>query len=252
MIESYELLKKRLIELANKSYNSDIFTFTQFLGLAEQSAFSEVLPALRGIKYSLFGGAEGAERIMIRFGDPDYLGYEVPYPIVTVKIEPASQKFADKLTHRDFLGALLNLGIERETLGDIVIRDNVGYLFAKEDIAQYIIDSLSRVKHTDVKLSYADELPSGELYRTEPCQVQVSSERLDAVIAKVLSLSRDDAQSLFAKHLVFVNGKRTESTSYTPKVNDVISVRGHGRMIYRGCTSLSRKGKLNVLVDKYV
>ena len=252
MTESYDLLKKRLVELANKSYNSDIFTFTQFLGLAEQSAFSEVLSAIRGIRYTAFGGAEGAERVIVRFGDPDTLGYEVPFPIVTLKIEPTSQKFADKLTHRDFLGAILNLGIERETLGDIVIRDNVGYLFAKEDIAPYIVDSLTRVKHTDVKLSYADEIFEGELYRTEPCQIQVSSERLDAVIAKALSLSRDDAQSLFAKHLVFVNGKCIESVSYTPKKNDVISVRGHGRMIYRGQVSLSKKGKLNVKLDKYV
>ncbi|MBQ7387414.1 MAG: hypothetical protein IJW03_04520 [Clostridia bacterium] len=252
MNEDYPLLKKRFIELAKKSYGSDIFTFTQFLGLAEQSAFSEILSEIRGIKYSTFGGADGAERVMIRFGDPDTFGYEIPFPIVTVKIEPVNQKFADSLTHRDFLGAILNLGIERETLGDIVIIDNVGYLFANEDIAPYIIDSLVRVKHTDVRLSYADELPEGELYRTEPRGIQASSERLDGVIAKVFSLSREDAQNLFARRLVFVNGRCIESTSHIAKENDVISVRGYGRMIYRGCQSLSRKGKLNILVDKYI
>ena len=59
MTESYDLLKKRLVELANKSYNSDIFTFTQFLGLAEQSAFSEIKKEIRGIPYTSFGGAKG-------------------------------------------------------------------------------------------------------------------------------------------------------------------------------------------------
>ncbi len=252
MNEDYELLKKRFIELARKSFSSDIFTFTPFLGLAEQSAFSEILPQIRGIKYTAFGGASGTERVMIRFGDEDSLGYEVPFPIVTLKIEPKAQKFADKLTHRDFLGSLMNLGIEREMLGDIAIIDNVGYLFANEDMAGYIADSLTRIKHTDVKISSAEQLPEGQLFRTEPRKIQASSERLDGVVAKVLSLSREDAQSLFARRLVFVNGRCIESTSHTPKAGDVISVRGYGRMIYRGCESLSKKGKLNIIVDKYV
>ena len=102
---------------------------------------------------------------MIRFGSPEELGYEEDFPIVTLKIAPKSEKFADKLTHRDFLGALMSLGIEREVLGDIVIRDNVGYLFAKEDIAEYIKDSLTEIKHTAVRINTADSLPEGELYR---------------------------------------------------------------------------------------
>ena len=192
MSDETELLKKRFAELAAKSYNAGIFTFTDFLGLAEQSAFEECRSALSGIKYTAFGGAEGAERVMIRFGDVEELGYEVPFPIVTLRIAPASQKFADKLTHRDFLGSLLNLGIERSVLGDIVIIDNVGYVFVHEDMAEYISTSLTRIKHTDVRISIAEELPEGELYRREVRRIQISSERLDAVIAKTFSLSRDE------------------------------------------------------------
>ena len=247
-----ELLKKRFSELAHKSFNSGIFTFTDFLGLAEQSAFSEIKNTLRGIPYTAFGGAAGAERVMIRFGSEEELGYSLPFPISIIRAEPVSRKFADKLSHRDFLGAIMNLGIERDVLGDIVIIDNVGYIFAKEDIATYIADSLTKVKHTDMKVSIAEELPAGELYRTEQRTVQVSGERLDAIVAKVFSLSREDAQTLFKKRLVFVDGRCTENTSYTPKEKEKISVRGHGRFIYLGCQSLSRKGKLNVGVDLYV
>ena len=252
MNEDYELLKKRFSELARKSDTQSYFTFTNFLGLAEQSAFFELKPKLSGISYSAFGGADSAERVVIRFGNADEIGYEAPFPIVTVKAEPVSQKFADKLTHRDFLGALLNLGIDRSTLGDIVIIDNVGYIFALEDIAPYIVSSLTRVKHTDMKLSITDTLPDGDMYRTEQKKIQANGERLDAVIAKVFSLSREDAQSLFKKRLVFASGRLIESTSYIPKENEVISVRGHGRMIYRGYESLSKKGKLNIVVDVYV
>ena len=252
MTEDLELLKKRFIELGRKSFNSGIFTFTDFLGLAEQSAFSEIKKELRGISFTAFGGAIGAERVMIRFGSEEEIGYSLPFPIAIIKAEPLSQKYADKLTHRDFLGAILNLGIERDVLGDIVIIDNVGYIFAKEDMAGYIADGLTRVKHTDVKAEITEELPEGELYRTEKKTVQVSGERLDAVVAKVFSLSREEAQSLFKKRLVFAGGRQIDSPSYSPKEKEKISVRGHGRFIYLGCQSYSKKGKMNTLVELYV
>ena len=252
MSDELEILRKRFIELAQKSSNSGIFLFSDFLGLAEQSVFQSVKRELGGAKYTIFGGAEGAERVMIRFGDPEELFYEVPFPITTIKIEPKSPKFADKLTHRDFLGAILNLGIERSVLGDIIVCDSSAYVFAREDISKYIASELTKVKHTDVTVSSCSELPEGELYKTEGKTIQISSERLDAVIARVYNLSRDDAQRLFLKGLVFASGKEISSTSYTPKENEKISVRGYGRFIYRGFTSNTKKGKLNVLVELYV
>lgn len=252
MTKDTELLKKRFIELARKSDNSGYFTFTDFLGLAEQSAFSEIKKELRGVTYEAFGGAEGAERVIIRFGSEEELGYSLPFPISVVRVDPVSQKYADKLTHRDFLGAILNLGIERDTLGDIVIIDNVGYIFCLDSIADYVCESLIKVKRTDVCAKIVTSLPDGQLYRTEQRVVQISGERLDAVIAKVFSLSREDAQGLFKKRLVFVDGRQIDSTSYVPKKKEKISVRGHGRFLYIGCQSYSKKGKLNVLVELYV
>ncbi len=246
------LIKRRFVELAKKSYNGGYYNFTNFLGLAEQSLFSEILHEIKGITYTVFGGANGAERVIVRFGSPEDLGYEEAFPITCLKIAPKAEKFADKLTHRDFLGSLMNLGIEREMLGDIVIINNIGYLFAKEEIAEYISDSLTRIKHTDVTVKIAESLPEGELYRTETKKIQLSSERLDATVAKVFSLSREDSQLLFKKRLVFVNGKCIENTSHTPKSGDKISVRGHGRMIYRGFETLSKKGKLNVIIEVYI
>ncbi len=251
MSEELDLLKRRFIELAKRS-EQGYFTFTDFLGLAEQSCFNGIKNEIRGISYSAFGGALGAERVMIRFGSSEELGYEEEFPIVTLMIKPKSEKFADKLTHRDFLGSLMSLGIEREVLGDIVIRDNIGYLFAKRDISTYIMDSLTQIKHTAVTVSIAKELPEGELFKTEIRRIQLSGERLDAVLAKTFSLSRDDAQGLFKRGLVFVNGREIDSTSYTPKVGDKITARGYGRLIYLGFDSTSKKGKLNANVEIYV
>ena len=252
MSDELELLKRRFVELARRAYNSGIFTFTDFLGLAEQATFAEVSREIFGIEYVKFGGAEGAERVMIRFGSESDLGYSMPFPISLIKVEPLSQKYAEKLSHRDFLGAIMNLGIERDTMGDIVIIDNVGYIFVKEDMAAYIADSLTKVRRTDVKAEVTETLPDGQLYRTERRNVQANGERLDALVAKVFSLSREEAQSLFKKRLVFADGRQIDSTSYIPKPNEKISVRGHGRFIYLGPQSLTRKGKINIAVELYI
>ena len=254
MTNDEELLYKRFLELARKSESACYYTFTDFLGLAEQSIFEKAKLAIGRIRYTKFGGIPGTERIMIRFGDADELGYEEDFPISILKVEPKSAKFADSLTHRDFLGAILNLGIERKLLGDILIVNNIGYVFAKSDIADYICTALTKIKHTDVKICVIDEcdLPKGELFKTERIKIQLVGERLDAVISKVFSISREESLGLFKKRLIFVSGKLIENNSYTPKEDDVISVRGYGKFIYRGASGLSKKGKLNTEIDLYV
>ena len=109
-------LKKRLLELADKSYNRGIYTYTPFLSLSEQQVFYEVQKEVAHAGYAMEGGAPICERKMIRFGSVDNLGYEEDFPIVCVEIMPVTPKFADKFTHRDFLGAVMNLGIERSTI----------------------------------------------------------------------------------------------------------------------------------------
>lgn len=251
-MDERELIRKRLSELMRKSLDAPYYIFTDFMGLPEQAALHEVKREFPYAHCSLFGGVDGAERVMARFGDESEIGYDQPFPILTLKIEPLSQKFAEKLTHRDFLGSILGLGIERCKIGDIIIRENVGYTFASEDIAPYIKDSLTKVRRTDVKVSISDALPEGDLYKTERRHLQAVGERIDAIIAKLFSISRDDSLSLFKKGLVFASGREISSASYIPKKNEVISVRGYGRFIYLGYETLTRKGKLNIEVDLYV
>ena len=251
MSEERELIKRHLLDLYRKAERGGYYTFSAFLGLSELSALRELDREIFG-GYSLFGGHPDCERKMARFGRPSEIGYEVDFPIKTLSVAPVSEKYADRLTHRDFLGAILNLGIEREVVGDIAIIDNVGYIFVSEDMSDYIRDGLTRVKHTDVRVTECFCLPEGRLYRTEERTVQVSGERLDAVIARVFHLSREDAQGYFKRRLVYTSGALTESVSHTPKAGDVISVRGLGRFIYRGYISDTKKGRLNILVEVYL
>ena len=252
MREDYTLEKKRFLELARKSYNSGIYTFTDFLGLGEQSAFHEVERELSGIPYTAFGGTNGCERVMIRFGSEELCGYEIPFPISIVLCQPLSDKFAEKLSHRDFLGAILNLGIDRSVLGDIAIVDKCTYLFVKEGMAEFVADGLTKVRKTAVKCCIVNSAPEGTLYNTKEVRVQAVGERIDALVAKVFSISRDDSATLFSRGLVFISGKCCESVSHKLKEGDIVSVRGYGRFIYRGVEGHTKKGKLNILIEQYV
>lgn len=252
MASEEEIFKKRLIELAEKSFRNNQYCFTEFLGMMEQDLFFQVQNQLKHVTATMFGGREMAERMMIRFGSSQELGYEEEFPIVCLKIEPLMKKFADDFSHRDFLGAVLNLGIERGEVGDIVITDKTGYIFATEKMAPYICENLGKVKHTHVKCTYTEQLPDDVQVKSEKIMLQVSSERVDGIIAKVYHLSRSESLCLFYVKKVFLNGKCCQNNSCTVKAGDSIAVRGYGKFIYQGSVRVSKKGKLQVEVERYI
>lgn len=244
-------LKNRFRELAQKSYSRNLFTFTGFLGLSEQDLFWQEEPQLRFAGYRLWGGSEGCDRQMLRFGSVEELGYEEPFGITCIHIFPLAEKFADAFSHRDFLGALMNLGIERSTLGDIRVGDREAYLFCQDNVAEFICENLEQVKHTRVRcqvVTQMKELPEEE---TKPLEIQVSSERIDAVIAKVYNKSRNEVLNLFGSGKVYVNGRLCENNSRMLKAEETVNVRGFGKFVYQGVQYETRKGKLSVKAAVY-
>lgn len=243
------LLRRRFEELAARAYATGRCTYTDFLGL---SALDVLRCAEHEVAYAgltLFGGSDGCERLVARFGETE--GTD-GFPIVCVRIAPTAPKFAEDLSHRDVLGALMNLGIERDTLGDICLRDNVAYVFCLPTVLPLVLQELTRIRHTAVTCAVIDALPDGVVGRTEETTVQVASERADVLVAAVWRLSREESLELFRRGRVFVNGRMTENNSATLSVGAVVSVRGYGRFRYGGVISTSRKGKLNVTVHRYV
>ena len=238
-----ELLEKRLSELYRRAYERGYNTFSDFLNMDEQStAVNLNLPCCT------FGGYESAERVVIGFGENIE---RADFPIRCIKIEPLQQKFADKLSHRDFLGSLMNLGINRSTLGDIIINENSGYLFCLESIGDYIIDNLSRVKHTSVKCEKISALDEDKIKEPEEKEIIVSSLRADAVISSVYKLSRNETAELFNKELVFINSRAVKKPSAFLKENDVISVRHKGRFIFAQELRKTKKDRTVIEIRLY-
>ncbi len=240
-----ELLKKRFNELAYRAYSKGYKEYTDFLNLDEISTLKQTkLPC----NYMLFGGYDFADRCIACFGENVS---EESFPISCVKIAPVQQKFADKLSHRDFLGALMNLGINRNVLGDIVVDDNIGYVFCLDTMVEYVIDNLNTVKHTTVKAELSEELSTIVNKEPNPTEIILSSQRVDVIVSSVFKLSRNQAEQLFNREKVFVNSKVVYKGATMLKENDIVSVRGYGKFKFEKILKQTKKGKHIAQINIY-
>ena len=245
------LLRKRFIELSNLAYQRGIPMYTDFLNLNELNILHTTPKDLLPCPYQTFGGCDFSERQMAAFL-PDAFSAYTDYPIEIIRFKPVHMKYAEELTHRDYLGALMNLGIERCKLGDILLQEKDGYLFASRNMADYIIESLGKVKHTIV---VADKIESVDFQyepRYEEIKGSVASIRLDTLLAIAFSASRSKLTTLISSGRVFVNGKLITSNGYHLKEGDIISVRQMGRFRYIGIQSETKKGRYFVVIHKYI
>jgi RNA-binding protein YlmH len=246
-----QLLRKRILELARTADNKGINTLTDFLNLNEQSIFFSMKNELPNVNYELFGGYSDAERKVLCFYGDDSVKAFSDY-ITCIRILPLNKKFSDDLSHRDFLGAILNLGIDRSKIGDILVKEKEGYVFCESVISYFIMDSLDKVKHTNIRCELVSEDTPEIKPNFKEIRGTVSSVRLDSVIAVAFQTSRNSILGLIAGGKVFVDGRLVESNSYMLKENETISVRGYGKFIYKGIQNQSKKGRFYVTILKYI
>lgn len=246
-----QLVKKRILELARAADIKGIDTYTDFLNINEISIFHSIKQELPYLNYVLYGGYESAERKVICFCGDDSVKAFSGY-ITCIRVLPLNKKFSDDLTHRDFLGAIMNLGIERSKIGDILVKEKEGFVFCETTISSFIIDNLTKVKHTNIRC----EAVENEIQDIEPQYEEikgtVASSRLDAIIALAFHTSRTSILNLISGGKVFVDGRIVESNSYVLKENETISVRGYGKFIFTGLQNQNKKGRYYVTILKYI
>ena len=260
-----DFLKKRIRELDHCCYERNVIRYTDFLDISEQAVFLSMQRELETKSRLLYGGHKDPDRSAAVFL-PDYMegalelydagdmagAGEAMGVVSLIEARPLNDRFSDELSHRDFLGAIMNLGIERSKVGDILTDGSRAFIFVISDIADYLAEELRRVKHTSVScqrvgLSCCDIEPAFSEER-----INVASERADAVVAAVFRLSRDLASRLIGNGNVFSDGMELKKASAELRDGARISVRGYGKFIYRGMENVTRKGRLYVLIDRYV
>lgn len=244
------MLYKRLVDLSRQALNKGIPTFSDFLNLNEQNIFHSCIPEL-STGFQIWGGYEYAERQMIAFL-PEALLFDWEYPLVLCKIELLNHRFAEPLSHRDVLGSLMSLGIERSKIGDILVKDNRIYVFCHEKISSFLMEELTRIRHTTVAVSLAELKDPDIRPNLKQEETTVSSNRLDALLASMCHLSRGQAAELIQKGLVFINGKQMSGGSVSVKPEEIISVRGMGRFRFEDLLGETKKGRIRIRYSKYI
>ncbi len=251
-MEREELFTKRMQELCRMAYQRDIVLFSEFLDLHEQNMVHSLdRRLLNGVHIEFSGSYGTAERQMAAFV-PDALCYVWNYPFVCLQIRPDSPKYAQTLSHRDFLGAMLHLGIERSVLGDILVEENQALVFCHEKMADFLMQELTMIRHTAVSVTPYEGDPGVLTPKTEEITGTVASVRLDSVIALAFHTSRSQVSSLIPEGRVFVNGKLVTSNGYHLNDGDLISVRGMGKFRFDTCLSRTKKGRELVRVYRFV
>ncbi len=262
-MEKDELLKKRIQDLASSADKKGCVAFTDFLNLSEQNIFMQTIQKFSWIRGETFGGYEGSERRVcalipqdIYFTSPNENQAVSPsgiiYPIRCIHINAHAPKFAEEFSHRDALGALMSLGIDRSKLGDIAVKKKEAYLFCSSSLSQMICRELTKIRHTLVECNVCEMKDFTYTPDTVRIQGSVASVRLDAVMALGFHSSRSSLLPLIENGSVFVNGRLVTSNGYLLKENDIVSVRGKGRIKYIGAGAQTKKGRTIATVERYV
>ncbi len=260
-------LSARLGDLFSESQRGYI-TFSSFLDPAEVFWVKNHITGICPKELCfLYGGYKSAERKCAFFLPDFYLDlvedcedFDGVFPILEGELAEAIKVLRIKgsgyrnLSHRDFLGALLNMGIERSAIGDLCITDdNTCVLFATASVAALILDGCERIGSDKVKI---EEMPlSGSFAferKTKQISDTVASDRLDCVVSALASESREKAKNLILSGFVECNYSVSDKSDLRVSEGDTITIRGTGKFIIDSITEETKKGRIRLAARKYV
>lgn len=233
------------IQIAEKT-NKIIFTndflppaiWNQILVICENY---EIRPFTNGI-------FKDADRRMLSFSKE---GVPTKYPINLLKIRNKS-KFA-KIDHKDYLGAIMSLGIKREKLGDLIIQDSVCYAPVCSDISDYIINNLNKIKNCPCEVTEHDyiqhDLPERKFQEKV---IITTSFRLDGLVSAMCNISRNSSVELISSGKILVNYFHCLKKDKVIENNDTLTIRGYGKFKVVEIMGSTQKGRLKVVIKQYI
>ena len=251
------LVFRHLLDLAKVSHTGDISVFSDFLNVREVAVLKRQVADLPVGRFFLCGGIEDAERVMVCFPASYEEREDVDFPISCIEIQIKSSKFeSNSLTHRDFLGAILGVGIDRKLIGDIytVSEDKSvvkAFVLCQNKITDFLISELHQIGRCQVSCTKVETKDIMSVRRIEDKYGTVPSLRLDVIIGEALNLSRTKVKALIDSDKVAVNSARISSSHYQVMPKDIISVRGFGKFIFYESLGRTKKDRIQIHLGKY-
>jgi len=252
-----KLLLAKLQDKIKYCKNRNKIVNTEFLNLHQKDLIQGKLNELKIKNYFFHGAFEEAEnKALILY--PDKLNEEIVLnsinEIINVIKVTLPNELVGEYEHRDYLSAVMRLGLGRERIGDIIVYENEAYIVVLEENAEYIMDSLkefTRFKKSKIEIIDVNEIKS-KTPELKPIEIHVSSNRLDSIVAEIARTSRGKAEELIKNERVSINCKFEYKCSKQVNTGDIIIVRGSGKYILDDIRENPRTKRLTIILNKYV
>lgn len=250
------LVLARVMDKLELARNRSVPAHTFFLTLAQQEAAERLIAACGHPAHLFWGGWEGAERKLIAFL-PDWMEPEdftdaEDAPIAALTLTPSGGD-GTKLTHRDYLGAILGLGLTREKIGDLLVGEGVCQVLLLREVEHVLLTQLDQVGRARVKVTVC---PLAELrppeQKTRTIRDTVAALRLDAVASTGFSLSRSKMAALISSKKLTLNGRECDKPDRLVEAGDVLTCRGLGKCVLTEVSGTSKKGRIMIVMERYL
>lgn len=240
----------RVLDLTEKVLVNHEIGLTDFYDPHLLSLAGDILRGFPKLRFEFSGGYEEAERKRILLCQDYYEPVFADFNLGCVKIE-ATRDF-ERLNHRDFLGAILGMGLRREKVGDIIVGGDAAYCITTGELADYLNRNLTQVGQVAVRTSLLPNLEDGlsTWVKYKEIRTTVASLRLDSVSSHGFNVSRSQAGQDIKGGKVKLNWKETSDPGKEIKEGDVISYRGYGRVIVHKLIGNTKKGRIALLLHR--
>ncbi|GAB6170351.1 YlmH/Sll1252 family protein [Clostridium carnis] len=227
------------------AYKKDIVVFTNSFYPPNIWSFFQRNLITSNLKIDTLGAFKDSERRMISFNNL----YNENYPMIMLEINNKSN--FSTLQHKDYLGALMSLGIEREKIGDVLVKDNRAYVPVSDGISNYIIFNLQSIGKVPVEINEITNIDILPNFDFKEEVIIIASLRIDSFVSKVSNISRTKALELIDNGKVLINYVRVKSKSEEISKDTRITVRGIGKFIVGDIVGSTKSGKQRVMIKKY-
>lgn len=236
----------KIYENYKLAYEKDITIFTNSFCPPNIWNFFEKYCKSNDFFIETNGVFEEAERRMISFNNT----YNIDYPISVLEIKNKSN--FSNLKHKDYLGAILSLGVQRNKLGDIVVKEDKAYLPIVEEISDYVKSNLTQIGKSPVEIKILYNLVDIPSVEFEEIIINVSSLRLDGIVAKITNISRSKSIEIIDSGKVLVDYVKAKDKSQELVLGSRLTIRGSGKYIIGEIIGKTRSGKQRIIIKKYI
>lgn len=201
---------------------------------------------LKGIvNIESYGIFPDSDRKIIAFNKESY--YDFPVKLLEIK---CNTKFS-KLFHKDYLGALMSLGISRNKIGEVILKDDKAYVAVSLDMVDYIKENLDKVKNLSCVCTIIEDLSNLPSASYEEKIVISTSTRLDSIVSAVSNISRSKACEYIENQRVLVDYVIIKEKNYSINENSKITIKGIGKFKIKEISGTTKSGRLKIKIYKY-